>query len=80
MVCRFARRPDEWAMRVSRWEPMSTHECAYRARGRPTTRWDGRLNEFCRCKLQVGSWHEACANSGFPAQEDASVKFHSNSP
>ena len=38
MACRLSHRRDEWAMRVSRWNPVLTHVDACRARGRPTTR------------------------------------------
>ena len=78
MACRFARRPEEWAMRVSRWKPKVSDAHAYRARGRPATRWDDRLNDFVRVKLHLDTWQEACASSIFTDKEDAYVKFHSD--
>ena len=77
MVCRFSRRSDEWAMRVSRWSPSHTNVGAHRGRGRPTVRWDDRLNVFARSQLNLESWQEACANLNFSSHESAYVAFHS---
>ena len=78
MVCRFAKRPYEWAMRVSHWKPKETNEDAYRSRGRPATRWDDRLNEFARWMWDTVDWQTAFVFSDFPEQENEFVQFHSD--
>ena len=78
MVCRLSHRRDEWAMRVSRWSPILTNADACRARGRPTTRWDDRLNAFVRSQLDSQSWYEACTNPIFPSYEESYLLFHSD--
>ena len=78
MVCRFAKRPDEWAMRVSHWKPRETNEDTYRKRGRPATRWDDRLNEFARWMWDAVDWQTACVFPDFPEQENEFVQFHSD--
>ena len=78
MVCRMSTRSDEWAMRVSLWNPALTHVNAYRGRGRPAARWDNRMNEFARANLDVANWHEACTHPDFPWYEEAFVQFHND--
>ena len=80
MVCRMARRPNEWAMCVSCWNPACANEGAGRARQRPATRWEDRLNAFARARLNVSSWQEACLHPSFSSHEGAYVKFHSSGP
>ena len=78
MVCRLSRCRDEWAMRVSCWNPILTNAAACRTRGRPATRWDDRLNMFTRSHLESDSWQEACANLDFPKYENLYIQFHSD--
>ena len=78
MACRLSQRIDEWAMRVSRWNPPVTHISARRLRGRPATRWDDRLNIFAYAQLGSQSWQEACTNFNFPFYEGSYIQFHSD--
>ena len=72
---RFARRSacsdTEWTQKVIVWNPRYTHG-ATRARGRPPTRWDDRLQGFARDVLHnVSRWYDSVHDG----DEDAFVEY-----